>query len=68
MLGDHIGELNVYVKQGFTYDFLWSKNHTQGDMWHKAQIQLSPMVDSYQVHSAKYIKGARWDTTMDKIL
>ena len=49
MLGNHIGELNVYVKQGFEYDFVWSKNDTQGDMWHKAQIQLSPMVEGYQI-------------------
>ena len=49
MLGNHIGELNVYIKQGLDNDLVWSKNDTQGNVWHKAQIQLSPMVDTFKV-------------------
>ena len=51
MLGKHIGEFNVYIKQGLdNKDLVFSKNETQGDMWHKAEIQLPPMAKStYQV-------------------
>lgn len=49
MLGKHIGEFNVYIKHGSDNDLVFSKNETQGDMWHKAQIQLLPMAKTYQV-------------------
>ena len=49
MLGDHIGEFNVYIQQGHVEKLVFSKNETQGDMWHEAQIQLAPMTETFKV-------------------
>lgn len=49
ILGDHIGEFNVYITHDSLNDLVFSKNETQGDMWHKAQIQLPPMAKTFKV-------------------
>ncbi|XP_028393835.1 LOW QUALITY PROTEIN: meprin A subunit beta-like [Dendronephthya gigantea] len=57
MLGKHIGELNVYTKQGFTNNLVWSKNETQGDIWHQGKIQLPVMPKAFKV----VFEGVRGD-------
>jgi len=41
MLGSHIGSLNVYKRSGKKEIRLWKRNEDLGDMWHKADVDIT---------------------------
>ena len=41
MMGSHIGSLNVHKRSGKEEIRLWRRNEDLGDMWHKAEVDIT---------------------------
>lgn len=51
MFGFDINAMNIYVRSyvGDPLYLVWSKLNPQGDIWHKAEINLDHIQNNYQV-------------------
>ena len=58
MYGQHINQLNVYLKsKGVLGSPVWTKQGTHGDMWRKGEVSLIGATPFQVIHSAVLLQN-----------